>query len=478
MEYDGSSEEDLWREYGQAETEISRRVEILWNIGLKESFQYHGGEPCQYWLPALELAKENQLISEAITICNDLAKYHISKLRNYEAGIEFANEGLALLPEVVFDSKDLGNRAYMTWGKGVALENLGRLDEALFNYTSAAKLYADLSNDYLEHAIWNMAVFCHIELGQFDQAEKLIPALRDYFQGADNLDKVAYLDSLQAFVLLSQNHEEEALNLLLEAKSVLKQLNTIDSEFLCRLAYGYFRNLEYENALKIYGKALTLALRKEPDDYIYAVRANLGMAEVFEAMGKPKKAAQARFDAEAIQSRRAVSRVSNSDKNFRELETLRKRGDYQLARQLGTEIAREQDEAGNSELKLRAECEILVTLFFEKKYKEVLELWNKLPKAEIDQDDSLALRIKNMVVHALFRCNRIEKAKELCYQVHGDIRLKTNLQERAYAFENLAEIEQDPQLRMKHQSVAIECHLQADNSARAIEITRKLRDEY
>lgn len=478
MEFDGSSEDDLWREFGQEETSIPRKVEILWNLGLKESFKFRLGDPGQYWVPALDLASENGLISEAVTICSDLAKHNISKTRNYVEGLEFANLGLSLLPEIVFETEDRFNQAYMTWGKAVALENLGRLDEALFNYDSASKMYSDLSNDYLEHAVRTAAVFCHIELEQFDRAEKLIPELRDYFQAADNLDKVAYLDSLQAFVLLSQGHEDEALNLLLEAKSVLKQIKTIDPEFLCRLAYGYYRNLEYENALKTYSKAATLAFSKEPDDYIYAVRANLGMAEVFEAMGKPKRAAQARFDAETIQSRRAVSKTPTSDRGFKELETLRKRGDYQLALQLGTEIAREQDEAGNTKLKLRAECEILATLFLVKKYQEVLDLWNELPKAEIDRDDSLALRVKNMVVHALFRCNLIDQAKELCYQVIGDVRLQANMQERAYAFENLAEIEQDPQLRMKHQSVAIESHLQADNAARAMEITRKLRDEY
>jgi tetratricopeptide (TPR) repeat protein len=478
MDYDHSPEVDLWIEFGNEDTAIERKVELLWNLGNKESHKYGSGDPLKYWISALEIAKDNELTGQAATICRDLASHHISVLRDYETGLHYADEGLSLQPEHLFSRDELSDQAHMTWGKAVALVNLGRLDEALYNYSSGSAMYSDLSQDFLAHALATSAVFCHIELEQFDQAEKLIPDLRTYFQSEDNLDKVAYLDSLQAYVLLSQNREEEALALLIEAKSVLKQANTVDPEFLCRLAFGYYRNLEYETALKTYDRGLLVAMAKGPDDYIYAIKANLGRAEVFEALGKPKKASKARFDAEVIRTRKATAMAPNSEKNFLELEKLRKRGDYQLAVQLGAQIVKEQEEAGNNDLKLRAQCEILATLFLNNQHQEVLELWSSLPQLEIDQDDALSVKIKNMVVHSMYRCNMVNQAKELCYQVIGDVRLQAKIQEHAYAYENLSEIEEDPTLRMQHQSVAIESNLQADNPARALRITRKLRDEY
>jgi tetratricopeptide (TPR) repeat protein len=478
MNHEHTPDDDLWSEFRDKDTSIPRRVEILWNFGVREVRRHQVGEPLQYWLPALELARENQLRAQWIQLCDDLTRHHISNLKKYQTAIEYANEGLGLIPEFTLDSEERVLQAHITWGKAVAFDNMSRIDEAIFFFKQSAQMYGDVGNTSLKNTLISNLIDCYLDNQQFDEADALISEVRDYFQSEDNLYYVATVDSYRAHILVQKGRVSEGLDLFLEAHSVLEQIHFLEPKFIYRLALAYSAKQEYQKAKKFFKRAKMMGLNRYFDAVEIAIKATRGLADTYELLDQKDKAEKARFDASCIEARTAKEMSSESDKTFVEIEKLRKIGEYDLAMQLANEILHAQETDGNIKLHLRAACENLITLFFNKKYDEVLYHWDQLPKKAIDAEDTLAIKVKNMVVHSLFRCNRVEEARELCYQVVADIRLQSNRQEMAYAYENLAEIESDPELRKKHQSVAIESNLEANNPTRALQITRKFREEY
>lgn len=479
MNFDyNTPEADLWVEFGDAATVIDRKIEILWIIGHKRQWQMANNNPLEYWLPALEMARERGLRKEWLHLCDDIARYHVTKLEDNLEGIKYADEGLGLVPDVSFDIEELEFRAHLTWGKAVALENLERFDEALYSYRTAVGMYSDIGNHKVCKIVKLDVVLCLVELKMFDEAEEHIAALRPEFQEEEEISKLANLDMFQARIWLERNREEEALNLLLSTKAVLVALDKVNGEFLKTLAYAYYRNLEYPAAEATYIEAIAMALRGHSPEYREATKLYMQLADALEAQGNLDEANNARFTAESFLERLPNPPVSDSASDFNEIEKLRASGNFELAMQLGSEVVEDQAEAGNIALHLKAECENIVTMFFKNDHESVIALWEQLPKPALELQDELALRIKNMAVHSMFKTGKVEEASKLCYQVLADVRIQENKQELAYAYENLAEIEQDPQLKQKHQAYAIEINLEANNPDRALKITRKFRDEY
>ena len=195
-------------------------------------------------------------------------------------------------------------------------------------------------------------------------------------------------------------------------------------------------------------------------------------------MGESEKAEAARFDAESMNKRLKKIQVPDNTKVLKEIEQLRSQGEYELAVQLATEVVQESSEAGDISLRIKAECENIITLFEKEDYEAVVQTWERFPQAVLELYDELIIRIKNMVCHAQYKIGRIAEAAKLNEQVLADIRVAQNKQEQAYAFENKVEIESDPNEKKKHISYAIETNLEAQNPDRALKITRKFRDQY
>jgi tetratricopeptide (TPR) repeat protein len=330
----------------------------------------------------------------------------------------------------------------------------------------------------LANVLASATIFSHIQLNEHDEAEKLIPEIRAYFLGKEDLARIAYCDLLTAIIMMHRGEYPEALALTLEVMSVERQVDKLDAGTLRWVAKAYLYNENYKQAIYYYKQSIRYASKKGERDYRDVVKATLGLADVYDAMGKTDKAEAARFDAQSMNKRLKKIQVPDNTKVLKEIEQLRSQGEYDLAVQLGTEVVQESSEAGDISLRIKAECENIITLFAKEDYEAVVQTWERFPQAVLELYDELVIRIKNMVCHAQYKLGRIEEAAKLNEQVLADIRVAQNKQEQAYAFENRVEIEADPNEKKKHISFAIETNLEAQNPDRALKITRKFRDKY
>lgn len=471
-------EDELWEEFNQAATLPARRVEILYSFGQREAWNFTSKEPMKYWMPALEMARENQLVREWVEVTEVITREYIMNQHEYELAIEMANEGLGLIPELAFDLEDRVSQAHLTWGKAVAYDNLEKYPEALAFFNLGSRMYANVGNDVLANVLASASAFIHTQLDEHDEAENMLPAIREFFIQKEDLARVAYCDLISAIVMMHKGQYQEALELALEVKSVEKQINKLDSGTLRWVAKAYFYTENYEEAVAHYRQAIKMASKKPDRDYKDVVKATLGLAEVYAAQGKTKEATAARFDAKVMDKRLKKPRLTNSAKAIKEVEQLRAKGEYDLAIQLTAELVQESSEAGDISLRLRAECEHIITNFLKEDYEGVASTWEAMPRATLELHDELVIKIKNMVCHSLAKLGRVQEASELNNQVLADIRLEQSKQEQAYAYENKVEIESDPNEKSKLVSYAIETNLEAQNIDRALKITRKFREKY
>jgi len=479
MNYDySSSEDDFWAEFDLGATPMSRKVEILYNLGYRELWKPNNKEPLKYWIPALEIAQEHNLKTESIELLEAITRELITNQNDYLRAIEMADHGLALMQDFTLDVDELSSKAHLTWGKAVAYDNLERYSEALAYFKSASDMYADVGNHQLANVLASATIFAHIELNEHDEAEKLIPEIRAFFQGKEDLARIAYCDLMTAIIMMHRGQYPEALALTLEVMSVERQVYKLDAGTLRWVAKAYMYNENYKQAIHYYKQSIKYASKRVERDYRDVVKATLGLADVYDAMGKTEKAEAARFDAESMNKRLKKTQVPDNTKVLKEIEQLRSQGEYDLAVQLGTEVVQESSEAGDISLRIKAECENIITLFAKEDYEAVVQTWERFPQAVLELYDELVIRIKNMVCHAQYKLGRVAEAAKLNEQVLADIRVAQNKQEQAYAFENRVEIESDPNEKKKHISYAIETNLEAHNPDRALKITRKFRDKY
>jgi len=479
MNYDySSSEDDFWAEFDLGATPMSRKVEILYNLGYRELWKPNNKEPLKYWIPALEIAQEHNLKTESIELLEAITRELITNQNDYLRAIEMADHGLALMQDFTLDVDELSSKAHLTWGKAVAYDNLERYSEALAYFKSASDMYADVGNHQLANVLASATIFAHIELNEHDEAEKLIPEIRAFFQGKEDLARIAYCDLMTAIIMMHRGQYPEALALTLEVMSVERQVDKLDAGTLRWVAKAYMYNENYKQAIHYYKQSIKYASKRGERDYRDVVKATLGLADVYDAMGKTEKAEAARFDAESMNKRLKKTQVPDNTKVLKEIEQLRSQGEYDLAVQLGTEVVQESSEAGDISLRIKAECENIITLFAKEDYEAVVQTWERFPQAVLELYDELVIRIKNMVCHAQYKLGRVAEAAKLNEQVLADIRVAQNKQEQAYAFENRVEIESDPNEKKKHISYAIETNLEAQNPDRALKITRKFRDKY
>jgi tetratricopeptide (TPR) repeat protein len=479
MQYDPTSDEDeLWNEFNNGATPMNRKVEILYNLGQRELWKYKDKNPLKYWLPALEISRECGLTREWVELCEVITREYITNQDDYEKALEMADEGLGLIPEFSLDNDERSSQAHLTWGKAVAYDNLGKEEKSLTHYKVAAQMYADVDNHYLANIILGSAIHQHIEMEEWTEAEELLTANRAYFQGKEDLARIAYCDLLKVMIMIHREEFQEALALALEVKSVEKQIGELDSGTLRWVAKAYFYAKDYDKAIEHYRQAIKMASKKPQKHSKEIVKSNLGLAEVYETQGKTKEAAAARFDAEAIDSRLKKPQLDESSKLLQEVEKLRQDGDFDLALQLATEIIQDSSESGDISLRLRGECERIFTLFQKEDYEGVVSTWEAMPRATLEFHDELVIKTKNMVCHSLAKLGRGLEAADLINQVFSDARLSQNKQEQAYAYENKVEIESDPEEKSKLLSFAIETNLEAQNIERALKITRKFRDKY
>ena len=477
MTFDPPSDEDnLWNEFNDPATPMARKAAILYELGQRDMWNFTSRDPLKYWLPGLEIAREHQLVRLWVEFTEVITREYITNQHEYELAIEMANEGLGLIPELAFDTEDRTSQAHLTWGKAVAYDNLEKYPEALAFFNSGSRMYANVGNDILANVLASASAFIHIQLDEHDEAEKIIPAIREFFIQKEDLARVAYCDLISAIVMMHKGQYQEEL--ALEVKSVEKQVNKLDSGTMRWVAKAYFYTENYEEAVAHYRQAIKMASKKPDRDYKDVVKANLGLAEVFAAQGKDKEAAAARFDAKVMDKRLKKPRLTNTAKAIKEVEQLRAKGEYDLAIQLTAELVQESSEAGDISLRLRAECEHIITNFLKEDYEGVASTWEAMPRATLELHDELVIKIKNMVCHSLAKLGRVQEAADLNNQVLSDIRVVQNKQEQAYAFENRVEIESDPNEKKKHISYAIETNLEAQNPDRALKITRKFRDQY
>ena len=473
-----SDDDDLWNEFNDPETPMARKAAILYELGHKEMWNFTSRDPLKYWLPGLEIAREHQLIRQWIEFAEVITREYIKGKIDYQKALEMADEGLGLIPEFSLDVEDRNSQAHLTWGKAVAYDNLEQFEKALTHFTIAFQMYSDVGNEFLSNIIKSAAINAHIELDEYADAEQMLVDNREFFLDKEDLGRVAYCDLLTVMILLHKGQYQEALALALEVKSVEKQINKLDPDTLRWVAKAYFYVQEYDKAIDHYRQAIKLASKKHERDLSELIKANLGLAEVFDAQGNKDEAAVARFDAEAVKSRVKKPKLNDSSKLLQKVQKHRSEGEYELALQITAEIIQYSSEVGNISLHLRGKCERLVTLFEQDDYEGVVNTWEHIPRAALELSDELVIKIKNMVCHCLAKLGRAQEAADLSDQVFSDIRLEQDKQEQAYAFENRVEIESDPNEKSKHISYAIERNLEAQNPGRALKITRKFRKKY
>jgi tetratricopeptide (TPR) repeat protein len=198
------------QEFDLGATPMSRKVELLFNLGHRELWKTNSKEPLKYWIPALEIAQEHNLKAESIELLESITRELITNQNDYLRAIEMADHGLALIPDFTMDVDELNSKAHLTWGKAVACDNLERHPEALAYFTSASAMYADVGNHLLANVLASATIFSHIELNEHDEAERLIPEIRAYFLGKEDLARIAYCDLMTAIIMMHRGQYPEA----------------------------------------------------------------------------------------------------------------------------------------------------------------------------------------------------------------------------------------------------------------------------
>lgn len=96
-----SDDDDLWNEFNDSETPMPRKAAILYELGQKEMWNFISRDPLKYWLPGLQIARDNQLIRQWIEFAEVITREYIKGKVDYQKALEMAEEGLGLIPRVL-----------------------------------------------------------------------------------------------------------------------------------------------------------------------------------------------------------------------------------------------------------------------------------------------------------------------------------------------------------------------------------------
>jgi hypothetical protein len=91
----------------------------------------------------------------------------------------------------------------------------------------------------------------------------------------------------------------------------------------------------------------------------------------------------------------------------------------------------------------KAVCETAITLRNDRDYAGVLKLWDESTLNGLEYQDEVVIRFKNIVTHALQKCDRHEEALKLNKQVLDDSRTNLDSEQLGYALENAARVNKD-----------------------------------
>lgn len=196
------------------------------------------------------------------------ATSHIG-LEQYERAIEHFADAESLSGEEIPESLDSPGRFHFRYG--IALERLGRFDDAAKRFEKSIRLTPADEKESRANTL-NYLGYMWLE------RDRQIDKAGDYIRQANELvpDNPAYVDSLGWFYF-KKGRYQEALQELLRAESLLKSPEPDDAEIVEHIGRAYEQLGEKEKALEYLRKAAALDPKNEK------IRARLD-----QVLGKPK----------------------------------------------------------------------------------------------------------------------------------------------------------------------------------------------
>jgi len=209
------------------------------------------------------------------------------------------------------------------------------------------------------------------------------------------------------------------------------------------LGLAYMELGQYERAEKLFDRIADRAIQGWIKDLRLALKALGYLTIAFEAQGKIADAARIEQQRKALSSRVQGVDAKKTELALKEIQGLRKSGKYDLAKMKCQELQAEADKAGDIAMHWKAVCETAITLRNDRDYAGVLKLWDESTLNGLEYQDEVVIRFKNIVTHALQKCDRHEEALKLNKQVLDDSRTNLDSEQLGYALENAARVNKD-----------------------------------
>ena len=436
--------DDLWNEFNDGNTSWERKAAILLNLASLQAHEGNWSLELEYIRNAVEIAKSHDLRKIYFDYLNILSARAMHGKEDYELALSAADEVLAALPgfQVEIDAMEWTGTAYCNRGR--ALMGLDRYDEAI-PALRAGLDYAELIKDLPETAHTNLGLMrCFIEVDRLDLAKVHGSAARAIYRDRSQLGSLCETDRLFAKISLLEGNPVQAKDELKEVRALEQRMfSSSNPETKIILGLAYMELGQYERAERLFDRIVDKAIQGWIKDLRLALKALDYLCISLEAQGKVAEAARAALQREALSSRTPGPEVKKTGLVFKEIQALRKSGKYDLAKIRCQELQAEADKAGDIQLHWKAVFETAITLRNDKDYAGVLALWDGQSLNCLEYQDDVVICFKNIVTHAMQKCDRYEEALDLNKQVLNDSRTQIDKAQLGFALENAARINKD-----------------------------------
>jgi len=440
----GDNSDDLWNEFNDPTTPWERKVEILYNLANLEARDGNWTYELELLRNAVDMAKTHNLKKQYFEYLNVFSARALHGKEDFNLALGAADEVLEALPgfQTEIDAMEWVSTAFCNRAR--ALMALERFDEAI-PALKAALDYAELIKDLPETAHTNLGLMrCYIEVERLDLARIHGNAAREIYRDRSQLASLCETDRLFARILLLEGNPVQAKDELKEVRALEQRMfSSSHAETKMILGLAYMELGQYERAEKLFDRIVDRAIQGWIKDLRLALKALGYLTIAFEAQGKIADAARIEQQRKALSSRVKGVDAKKTELALKEIQGLRKSGKFDLAKMKCQELQAEADKAGDIAMHWKAVCETAITLRNDRDYAGVLKLWDESTLNGLEYQDEVVIRFKNIVTHALQKCDRHEEALKLNKQVLDDSRTNLDSEQLGYALENAARVNKD-----------------------------------
>ena len=440
----GDNSEDLWNEFGNPKTPWDRKVEILVNLAQLEAHQGHWTQEIKYLQNAVDLAIAHDLIELRDKYLNVLSVRAMNGAGNYPLAVETAEQLIGYYPGLLTEIRLMEEVGTAYTNKARALVELRRFADAHYAYRVALE-FAELLKDLPETAASNLGIMrCLIELGEPETAKQFGLVAKNLYQDHRQLFFVCEVDRLFARIHILEGNYVKAKNLLKEVR-VLEQyqwhMSHPETKLYLGMAYHYLGQLD--RAQSLLEKVIDQNIKPWQTEFNWALLAADFLIETLNSQEKFQEAERIALTKKALAKRLPGAEVSDDEQIQEEIDGLSKVGKHDLAEIASRDWLHKINNEGDISKRWIAISKTIGALWNQKKFNEVVELWDQISHDALNYQDEVVIRIKNFVTHALQKVGRLEEALKINQEVLQDRRTALDSVQHVYAKENAARVLKD-----------------------------------